>query len=147
MVGVLRGITTGILGSMNKNTQTRSWLRLCTGALAAGGVALSTLGTTAGTAQAAPPAPMYHHHWCPGDRWDPGWGPYGNWNNCRDWDADDYGPAGYGALPWARPMPPPPPWAPWAQVVWDRAMNNWGFWNNGVWVPLYTSANSEYHLS
>ena len=43
-------------------------------------MALSILGSTSGlepaTAQAAPaPAPMYHHHWCPGDQWDNGWGP------------------------------------------------------------------------
>jgi hypothetical protein len=93
--------------------------------LAAGGVALSTLGVTSGVAQAAPPpAPMYQHHWCPGDQWDPGWGPYQNWNSCRDWDDNYGGPAGYG---------PPPPWAPGAQVQWN---NGWGFWNNGIWVPL-----------
>ena len=44
---------------MNTNTQTKPWLRLCTGALAAGGVAASMLGLASGTAQAAPPpAPM-----------------------------------------------------------------------------------------
>jgi hypothetical protein len=124
--------------NINDKKRTRPWLRLCTGALAAGGVAAGTLGLTAGTAQAAPPpAPMNHHHWCPGDHWDNGWGPYQNWNNCRDWDDNYYGgPAGYGPPPWARPMPPPPPWAPWARVVWDNNMNNWGFWNSGVWVPL-----------
>jgi hypothetical protein len=97
----------------------KSWLRLSTGTLAAGGIALSTLGLTAGTAQAAPaPAPMYHHHWCPGDPWDNGWGPYQNWNNCRDWDDNYGGPAGYGPPPppWGPPPPagpwgPPPPWA------------------------------------
>jgi hypothetical protein len=93
----------GILRGMNTNTQ-KSWLRLCTGVLAAGGVALSTLGLAAGTAQAAPPpAPTYHHHWCPGDRWDQGWGNNWDWNNCHDWDDYYGGPAGYG---------PPPPWAP-----------------------------------
>lgn len=122
---------------MTINTQTKSWRRLCTGALAAGGVALSTLGVTSGVAQAVPPsAPMYHHHWCPGDQWDNGWGPYQNWNNCRDWD-DNYGPAGYGAPPpWARPMPPPPPWAPWAQVVWNPDVDDWGFWNGPAFVRL-----------
>jgi hypothetical protein len=85
---------------MNTNRQ-KSWLRLCTGALAAGGVALSTLGLATGTAQAAPPpAPMYHHHWCPGDQWDSGWGPYQNWNSCRDWDDNYYGGrAGYHWCP------------------------------------------------
>jgi hypothetical protein len=87
---------------MNTKAQ-KSWLRLCTGALAVGGVAFSTLGLAAGTAHAAPPpAPMYHHHWCPGDQWDQGWGPYQNWNSCRDWDdgynggSAGYGPPGYG---------------------------------------------------
>src|ERR1700756_4555208 len=96
--------------NINDKKQTRPWLRLCTGALAAGGVAAGTLGLTAGPAQAAPPpAPAYHHHWCPGDHWDNGWGPYQNWNNCRDWDDNYYGgPAGYGPPPWARPLPPPP---------------------------------------
>lgn len=122
---------------MNTNTQTKTWVRLCTGALAAGGMAAAALGLTSGTAQAAPPpAPAYHHHWCPGQQWDPGWGPYQNWNNCRDWD-DNYGPAGYGAPPpWARPMPPPPPWAPWAQVVWNAQFNDWGYWDGPVWRGL-----------
>ena len=41
---------------MNTNTQKqKSWVGLCTGVLAAGGVALSTLGLAAGAAQAAPP--------------------------------------------------------------------------------------------
>ena len=138
MEGVSARFLRGKLQNMDTNTQTRKWLRLCTGALAAGGVALSTLGVTAGVAQAAPPAaPTYHHHWCPGDPWDQGWGPYQNWNNCRDWDDNYGGPAGYGAPPpWARPMPPPPPWAPWAQVVWNPGANDWGFWNNGIWVGL-----------
>ena len=129
---------------MNINTQTRPWVRLCTGALAAGGLAVSALGLSTGTAAAAPPpAPMYHHHWCPGDQWDPGWGPNQNWNNCRDWDDNYGGPAGYGpggpggpgygAPPWAPPPPPPPPWAPWAQVTWN---NGWGYWNGPIWVPI-----------
>lgn len=92
------------------------------------------LGLASGTAQAAPPpAPVNHHHWCPGDEWNNGWGPYQNWNNCRDWD--DYGPVGWAPPPWARPMPPPPPWAPWAQIVWNAQFNDWGFWNGPVWVP------------
>ena len=124
---------------MNTNTQTKPWVRLCTGALAAGGLAASMLGLASGTAQASPPpAPAYqHHHWCPGDPWDQGWGPYQNWNNCRDWDDNYGGPAGYGAPPpWARPMPPPPPWAPWAQVVWNPGANNWGYWDGPNWRGL-----------
>jgi len=128
----------GTQKGMNTNTHTKPWLRLCTGALAAGGMAAAALGLTSGIAQAAPPpAPVYHQHWCPGDQWDQGWGPYQNWNNCRDWDDNYGGPVGYGAPPpWARPMPPPPPWAPWAQVVWNAGVNDWGYWNGPVWVPL-----------
>jgi hypothetical protein len=131
---------------MTKDKQARPYVRLCTTALVAGGLALSGLGLVAGTAQAAPvPAPTYHHHWCPGDQWDPGWGPYGNWNSCRDWD-DSVGPAAWqggppggwqgGPPPWAAQQPPPPFWAPWASVMWNPDMNGWGFWNAGVWVPL-----------
>jgi hypothetical protein len=129
------------LSGMTTDKKARPWLRLCTGVLAGGGVALSTLGLASGIAQAAPaPAPMYHHHWCPGDQWDNGWGPNPNWNNCRDWDDNYGGPAGYGPgygpPPWAPPPPPPPPWAPWAQVTWNSGANGWGFWNNGIWVPI-----------
>jgi hypothetical protein len=109
--------------------------RLCTGALLAGGLGLSALGFASGVAQAAP---TYHHHWCPGDQWQQGWGNNPNWNNCRDWD-DNYGGAGYngyGAPPWAGPQPVAPPWAPWAQVVWNAQTNGWGYWNGPIWVPL-----------
>jgi hypothetical protein len=126
----------GTLRVMNTVKTTKPWLRLCTSALAAGGLAASVLGLTSATAQAAPiPAPTYHHHWCPGDPWDQGWGPYQGWNNCRDWDDNYGGPAGYGpgVPPWAPPQPAPPPWAPWAQVVWN---NGWGYWNGPVWVPI-----------
>ena len=127
---------------MTIDKQPRPYVRLCTSALVAGGLALSGLGLAAGIAQAAPvQPPTYHHHWCPGDQWDPGWGPYGNWNACRDWD-DNVGPAAWqggwqgGPPPWAAPAPPPPFWAPWAQVIWNPDANAWGFWNAGVWVPL-----------
>lgn len=123
---------------MNTDKKTRPWRRVCMTLVAAGGLSLSTLGLAASTAQAAPPAPAptYHHHWCPGDRWDPDWGPNGNWGNCRDWD-DNFGPAGWGGPPaWAAPQPPPPFWAPWAPVVWNADFGGWGFWNAGVWVPL-----------
>ncbi|OBH29741.1 hypothetical protein A5714_03890 [Mycobacterium sp. E2462] len=122
---------------MNTTSSSRPWVRLCTAALATGGLAATALGLASGTATAAPPpAPLYHHHWCPGEQWDPGWGPNPNWNNCNDWD-DNYGPAGYGgAPPWAPPPPPPPIWAPWAQVVWNAQANGWGYWNGPVWIPL-----------
>jgi hypothetical protein len=127
--GILRGMTTEKL--------TRPWLRRCTTALAAGGLGLSALGLTAGIAQAVPaPAPAVHHHWCPGDNWDQGWGNNSDWNNCHDWDDNvAAGPYGYGAPAWA--APPPPFWAPWAQVVWNPNVNGWGFWNGpGIWISL-----------
>jgi hypothetical protein len=114
---------------------------VCVHSQGAGGVAWSTLGLAAGTARAAPPpAPMYRHQWCPGDQWDPGWGPYQNWNNCRDWD-DDYhgGPAGYHWCPgqW---------WDPGWGANWDWGRchdDHWydgeyrdqGHWHNGPWDP------------
>jgi hypothetical protein len=123
---------------MNTIKRTRPWLRLCTSVVAAGGLASSALGLASGTAQAAPsPTPMFHHHWCPGDRWDGGWGNNWDWGNCHDWD-DNWGAgAGWEAPPpWAGPVPQPPPWAPWAAVVWNPGVNGWGFWNNGIWVGL-----------
>jgi hypothetical protein len=65
--------------------RTRPWVRLCTGVLAAGGLALSAFGWAGSIAQAAPvPAPRYH--WCPGEKWDPAWGNNDNWdwNQCHD---------------------------------------------------------------
>ncbi|SPM43179.1 hypothetical protein MNAB215_5401 [Mycobacterium numidiamassiliense] len=118
---------------MKTAMRTGPWLRLCTGVLAAGGVAASTLGLAAGVAQAAPsPVPTYH--WCPGDQWNESWGPYQNWNTCHDWEGNN--PAGWGAPPWAPPPPPPPPWAPWAQIVWNPGANHWGYWNGPVWIPV-----------
>ncbi len=123
---------------MNTDTQSTVWRRLGAGALMAGGLASSGLGLGSGTAAAAPPpAPAYHHHWCPGDQWNQGYGNNPNWNACRDWDDNYGGPAGYGEPPpWARPMPPPPPWAQWAQVVWNPQANDWGYWDGPVWRGL-----------
>jgi hypothetical protein len=122
---------------MTTAMRNRPWLRLCTGALAAGAVAASTLGVAAGVAQAAP-TPVPTNHWCPGEQWNQEWGPYQNWNNCHDWEGNgNYGgPAGYGAPPWAPPPPPPPPWAPWAQIVWNPGANHWGYWQGAIWMPV-----------
>ena len=63
---------------MNIEKRTSAGFRLGPGLLAAGGLAASALGL-ASSAEAAPaPAPAYHHHWCPGDNWDPGWGNNGD---------------------------------------------------------------------
>jgi hypothetical protein len=125
---------------MSSERPTRRWLRLGAGALAAGGLTLSATLSALGlasTAQAAPlPVPAFHYHWCPGDWWNPGWGNNWDWGHCHDWD--DWGaPAGWGPPPpWAPPPPPPPPWAPGAGVIWNPGTNNWGVWNNGIWVGL-----------
>ena len=70
---------------MNTAMRERPWLRLCTGVLAAGGVAVSALGLATGVAQAAP-APVTDAYWCPGQQWNPGWGNNWDWNNCHDWE-------------------------------------------------------------
>jgi hypothetical protein len=58
-------------------------LGIATTALVSGGLGLAGLGVAAGTAQAEPvPAPQYH--WCPGDRWDGGWGGNWDWGRCHD---------------------------------------------------------------
>jgi hypothetical protein len=119
---------------MTTEQQTRPWIRLSTAVLAGAGLALSAFGLAVGTAQAAPaPAPTYH--WCPGDRWDQGWGNNWDWNHCHDWGPA--GPVGYVVPPpWAPPPPAPPIWAPWASVAWNPDANAWGFWNNGVWMGI-----------
>src|ERR1700739_3018552 len=90
---------------MKTEKQTRPWVRQCTAVLAGGGLALSAFGLGIGTAQAVPaPAPTYH--WCPGDRWDGGWGQYQNWHECHDWDGP--APMGYGGPPPGAPPPPRP---------------------------------------
>ncbi|MEE6164516.1 MULTISPECIES: hypothetical protein [unclassified Mycolicibacterium] len=86
---------------------TRPWVRACATALAAGGLGLTGLGLTTGVAQAVPaPAPTDRHHWCPGDRWDQGWGP----------------------------PQPPPPWAQvvWNPNV--NAWGFWN--GPAIWIPL-----------
>jgi hypothetical protein len=122
---------------------TRPWVRLCTGVLAGGGLAFSAFGLAGGIAEATP-APVPSYHWCPGDQWDPGWGNNPDWNHCHDWQGSgglsQGGPAGWGPWgpppPWAPPQPPPPPWAIGANVMWNPTVNQWGFWNNGVWTPI-----------
>jgi hypothetical protein len=48
----------------------------------AAGLGLAGLG--AAPAAHAQPGPVPDYHWCPGDRWDPGWG--NNWDagTCHD---------------------------------------------------------------
>jgi hypothetical protein len=35
-------------------------------------------------AHPAPFAPMPDYHWCPGEFYDPAWGPNWDWNRCHD---------------------------------------------------------------
>ncbi len=55
--------------------------------------AATTLAMTAGLGLAglgfadiaqAQPAPLPDYHWCPGQFYDPGWGPNWDWNECHD---------------------------------------------------------------
>src|SRR5947209_7389341 len=128
---------------MDPVKQTRPWVRLGAGALAAGGLALSVFGLAGGIAQAAP-APTTR--WCPGGGWDPSWGKVGDWdwNRCHDWQGPG-GPAeshGVGSSPWgpapvwAPPQPPQPSWAPGANLMYNPTVNSWGIWNNGVFTPI-----------
>jgi hypothetical protein len=57
------------------------------------GLGLAGVGTAI-NAQAQP-APLPDYHWCPGDFYDPAWGPNWDWNEChddfhRDRDGDDH---------------------------------------------------------
>jgi hypothetical protein len=68
----------------------------------------ASVGLSAGTAQAEPGfIPAYH--WCPGQYYDPGWGPNWDQNVCHDdYHRDnDNGYNDYRGGP-----PPPPQWAP-----------------------------------
>jgi hypothetical protein len=93
--------------------------RIATTVVLSGGLGLAAWGLGDVVAEAMPMAPMPTYHWCPGDRWDPGWG--NNWygDGChddhhRDMDYDnhdhdywgDNGPNRWG------PPPPPPYWGP-----------------------------------
>jgi hypothetical protein len=120
----------------------QSWVRRSTNVLLGGALALSVFGLAGlpGPSAQAAPAPAPTNHWCPGDRWDPGWGDVydWDWNHCHDWQGQA-GPAGWGPwgppMGWALPRPPQPSWAPGARLMWNPTANVWGFWNNGIWTP------------
>src|ERR1700751_3431149 len=49
------------------------------------GLGLAGLGAAAvAEAQPAPFTPFPEYHWCPGDRWDQGWGNNWDWGRCHD---------------------------------------------------------------
>jgi hypothetical protein len=68
----------------------------------------ASVGLFAGTAQAEPGL-IPDYHWCPGQYYDPGWGPNWDQNVCHDdYHRDnDNGYNDYRGGP-----PPPPQWAP-----------------------------------
>lgn len=78
--------------------------------------AAGLVGVGTATVAQAQPAPIPQYHWCPGQFWDPGWGPNWDGGNCHDdhhRDADGYdhshdwnnGPGGHGGPGWQ-----PQPW-------------------------------------
>jgi hypothetical protein len=79
--------------------------------------ALGLGGAGAAIAQAQP-APIPDYHWCPGQFWDPGWGPNWDGGNCHDdhhrdmdgWDHNrDWNGGGLG---WDHDHPGGPGWQP-----------------------------------
>jgi hypothetical protein len=79
----------------------------------AGAAALGLAGGGGAIAQAQP-APIPDYHWCPGEWWDPGWGP--NWEGgmChddfhRDMDGGDHSRDWHGPG-WDRDHPGQPGW-------------------------------------
>jgi hypothetical protein len=72
-------------------------------AMLVAGLGLAGLGTA--TEAQAQPGPF--PNWCPGEFWDPGWGPNWDWGGCHDWHRD------WGPGPGFRPGDPGHP-------GWDR---------------------------
>ena len=68
-------------------------LRIATSSLVlTSGLGLAGVGAAA-VAEASPIAPPPTYHWCPGDRWDDGWGGNWDWGRCHDdhfYDGDDH---------------------------------------------------------
>jgi hypothetical protein len=65
----------------------KSTLRLAASTLVmSAGLGVAGLGAAAvaGAQPAAPIAPFPDYHWCPGDRWDPGWGNNWDFGRCHD---------------------------------------------------------------
>jgi hypothetical protein len=100
----------------------KSWARIAAGVAVAGSFAAGALVAGAGIASADPPP------WGPGHGHDDDgrWGPPGQWGP----------PPPNGNGPWGY-APPPPPWAPTAQVFWDPTRQAWGFFWGPLWFPAY----------
>ncbi|MDT5188167.1 MAG: hypothetical protein QOI28_418 [Mycobacterium sp.] len=120
----------------------KRWNKLVAGVAIAGSLTAGAMGLGAGTASADPPpwAPGHGHDGGYGDndgRWNNDWNNNnGNWNNNNgDWNNNNNGPWNDNGQ-WGN-RPPPPFWAPTAQVFWDPTRQAWGFFWGPLWFPAY----------
>lgn len=112
--------------------------KLVAGVAIAGSLTAGAMGLGAGTASADPPP------WAPGHGHDGGYGRgndgqwNNNWNDDRRWDNNWNNNNGRwnDNGPWGN-RPPPPFWAPTADVFWDPTRQAWGFFWGPVWFPAY----------
>lgn len=106
--------------------------KLVAGVAIAGSLSAGAMELGAGTASADPPP------WAPGHGHDGGYGRGGdgrwnnNWNN--NWNNSNGPWNGNGQ--WGN-RPPPPFWAPTADVFWDPTRQAWGFFWGPLWFPAY----------
>ncbi|MDT5194240.1 MAG: hypothetical protein QOG79_4670 [Mycobacterium sp.] len=114
----------------------KRWNKLVAGVAIAGGLTAGAMGLGAGTASADPPP------WAPGHGHDGGYGRDndGRWNNDwnnnnGNWNNNNNGPWNDNGQ-WGN-RPPPPFWAPTAQVFWDPTRQAWGFFWGPLWFPAY----------
>jgi len=116
--------------------------KLVAGVAIAGSLSAGAMGLGAGTASADPPP------WAPGHGHDGGYGRgddgrwNNDWNDDRRWDNNwnnnwnnNNGPWN-GNGQWGN-RPPPPFWAPTADVFWDPTRQAWGFFWGPLWFPAY----------
>jgi hypothetical protein len=122
----------------------KRFTRFVAGVAIAGSLAAGAMGVGAGTASADPPP------WAPGNghdggygrdndgRWNNDWNNNnnnGNWNNNNgNWNNNNNGPWNDNGQ-WGNRPPPPPFWAPTAQVFWDPTRQAWGFFWGPLWFP------------
>jgi hypothetical protein len=121
----------------------KRWNKLVAGVAIAGSLTAGAMGLGAGTASADPPpwAPGHGHDGGYGrdndGRWNNDWNNNnGNWNNNNgNWNNNNNGPWNDNGQ-WGN-RPPPPFWAPTAQVFWDPTRQAWGFFWGPLWFPAY----------
>jgi hypothetical protein len=120
----------------------KRWNKLVAGVAIAGSLTAGAMGLGAGTASADPPpwAPGHGHDGGYGrdndGRWNNDWNNNnGNWNNNNgNWNNNNGNWNNNGQ--WGN-RPPPPFWAPTAQVFWDPTRQAWGFFWGPLWFPAY----------